>query len=170
MCREELAKEILPYVGNAEALGFPALIGLSRAKEAIADLEKHIGLPVFEIPGLPPSIPGLRLKTAFEYELIKRNVLTLFQQKVLETQWTRQNGFTFNIGQKNRHITTVRARGAILKTGSIGIICKYSIQKAMQLTRQDWKSTKNSGHWTGPASRPLRHCLQQAPFLHIRIG
>ena len=39
----------------------PAVLGRERAAEVHADLERRLGIPVFEIPGLPPSLPGLRL-------------------------------------------------------------------------------------------------------------
>jgi glycerol-3-phosphate dehydrogenase subunit B len=42
-------------------IGFPAVLGLDRAPEALHDLEERLGVPVFEIPGLPPSVPGIRL-------------------------------------------------------------------------------------------------------------
>ncbi len=45
-------------------IGLPAILGLERAPEARRDLEEQLELPVFEIPILPPSIPGFRLAVA----------------------------------------------------------------------------------------------------------
>jgi glycerol-3-phosphate dehydrogenase subunit B len=39
----------------------PAVLGREKVAEVQADLERQLGVPVFEIPGLPPSLPGLRL-------------------------------------------------------------------------------------------------------------
>jgi glycerol-3-phosphate dehydrogenase len=42
-------------------LGLPAVLGLTRPMEVKQHLEALLGLPVFEIPTLPASIPGIRL-------------------------------------------------------------------------------------------------------------
>ena len=53
---------IRPHLGQAKRVGFPAVFGNYRQAMTIkASLEQGLGRPVFEIPGLPPSIPGIRL-------------------------------------------------------------------------------------------------------------
>lgn len=42
-------------------LGLPAVLGFLAAPRIQQQLEAELGLPVFEIPTLPPSIPGMRL-------------------------------------------------------------------------------------------------------------
>jgi glycerol-3-phosphate dehydrogenase len=42
-------------------LGLPAVLGLNHTYEIWQQLTDELGCPVFEIPGLPPSIPGIRL-------------------------------------------------------------------------------------------------------------
>jgi glycerol-3-phosphate dehydrogenase subunit B len=59
--RLEIIEALKPSLGSAGRVGFPAVLGLSRCPEAIKHLESSLGVPVFEIPGLPPSIPGIRL-------------------------------------------------------------------------------------------------------------
>jgi len=59
--RRRLADQLRPQLGDATAVGLPAVLGRERAAEVHADLEHRLGRPVFEIPGLPPSLPGLRL-------------------------------------------------------------------------------------------------------------
>jgi glycerol-3-phosphate dehydrogenase len=59
--RRKVAQSILPRLGSVKRVGFPAVLGLHRPIEAIHDLEQQLRVPVFEIPGLPPSIPGMRL-------------------------------------------------------------------------------------------------------------
>lgn len=44
-----------------EAVGFPAVLGLQRARSVWATLQDRLGAPVFEVPTLPPSAPGIRL-------------------------------------------------------------------------------------------------------------
>jgi len=59
--RRGLAAQLRERAGGAAAVGMPAILGREKAAEVHADLERRIGVPVFEIPGLPPSLPGLRL-------------------------------------------------------------------------------------------------------------
>jgi glycerol-3-phosphate dehydrogenase subunit B len=44
-----------------ERVGLPAVLGLRRAEETFRELESRLGRRVFEVPTLPPSIPGMRL-------------------------------------------------------------------------------------------------------------
>ncbi len=132
--RKRLIENILPHIDNSRALGLPPILGIHRTKEAIADLEKNIGIPVFEIPGLPPSIPGLRIKTALENELPKHGGLTIFQQSVLKARWIQKEGFTFEIGQQNQIRTIVKSKGAILATGRFLGKGLYADRKAIRET------------------------------------
>jgi glycerol-3-phosphate dehydrogenase subunit B len=59
--RRSLAAQLRPKIGSAAAVGMPAVLGREKVAEVQADLERQLGVPVFEIPGLPPSLPGLRL-------------------------------------------------------------------------------------------------------------
>jgi glycerol-3-phosphate dehydrogenase len=59
--RAELANSLRPYLGNAERIGFPAVLGMQDPLGVMRSLESYLGRRVFEMVGLPPSIPGLRL-------------------------------------------------------------------------------------------------------------
>ncbi|MBF0203321.1 MAG: FAD-binding protein, partial [Desulfamplus sp.] len=45
-------------------VGFPALLGMYKSRETIKQLEQLLGIPVFEIPTPPVSVPGIRLYEA----------------------------------------------------------------------------------------------------------
>ncbi|MCL4515332.1 MAG: anaerobic glycerol-3-phosphate dehydrogenase subunit GlpB [Firmicutes bacterium] len=65
----EKIKEVLARLtcgAEVARVGFPAVLGLEKAVEARHDLEEKLGLRVFEIPILPPSVPGLRLAGVLE--------------------------------------------------------------------------------------------------------
>ena len=64
--RERVASQLRPVIQGATRVGLPAVIGLERSREAWLDLQVRLGVPVFEIPTLPPSVPGLRLFAAFK--------------------------------------------------------------------------------------------------------
>jgi glycerol-3-phosphate dehydrogenase len=59
--RAEVAEAIKPYLGKTARVGFPAILGLRNPVEVLRDLEARLGCRVFEMPGLPPSVPGIRL-------------------------------------------------------------------------------------------------------------
>ena len=44
-----------------ERVGLPAMLGLRDPHGAWSDVQHRLGRPVFEIPTLPPSVPGMRL-------------------------------------------------------------------------------------------------------------
>jgi glycerol-3-phosphate dehydrogenase subunit B len=50
-----------PALKGAARLGLPAILGYHDAGAAWHDLSERLGVPVFEIPLLPPSVPGMRL-------------------------------------------------------------------------------------------------------------
>ena len=49
-----------------ERVGLPATLGIRDPHGAWSDLEHRLGRPVFEIPTLPPSVPGMRV-----YEILR---------------------------------------------------------------------------------------------------
>jgi glycerol-3-phosphate dehydrogenase subunit B len=69
--RRELARAWKPRLGGVRLLGLPAVLGLREPAEVIADLEERLDVRLFEIPTLPPSVPGLRLE-----RLLRRSALT----------------------------------------------------------------------------------------------
>ena len=52
---------LAPLLGAAEQVALPAMLGLSDPHAVLADLQARLGRHVFEIPTLPPSVPGMRL-------------------------------------------------------------------------------------------------------------
>jgi glycerol-3-phosphate dehydrogenase subunit B len=61
--RQELVSSLRTNLNGVARIGFPAVLGLHDALGIKRELEAQLGLPVFEIPSLPPSIPGIRLHT-----------------------------------------------------------------------------------------------------------
>jgi glycerol-3-phosphate dehydrogenase subunit B len=62
--RAEVAAALKPRLGDAARVGFPAVLGLTgdRAVAVQRDLQARLEREVFEIPVLPPSVPGMRLQ------------------------------------------------------------------------------------------------------------
>jgi glycerol-3-phosphate dehydrogenase subunit B len=59
--RAAVTAQLLPRLEGEEHVGVPAVLGLAHPHEAWSDLERRLGRPVFEIPTLPPSAPGMRV-------------------------------------------------------------------------------------------------------------
>jgi glycerol-3-phosphate dehydrogenase subunit B len=59
--RGEVVAQLVGRLGASERVGFPAVLGIRDPHRAWSDLEHGLGRPVFEIPTLPPSVPGMRL-------------------------------------------------------------------------------------------------------------
>jgi glycerol-3-phosphate dehydrogenase subunit B len=59
--RAEIAAEVARALDGAERVGFPAGLGSEDPHGVWQDLQQRLGTPVFEIPTLPPSVPGMRV-------------------------------------------------------------------------------------------------------------
>jgi glycerol-3-phosphate dehydrogenase subunit B len=61
--RDAVVRELEPLLEPGETVGFPAVLGVQDAGAVLHELEQRLGRPVFEVPTLPPSVPGLRLNS-----------------------------------------------------------------------------------------------------------
>ncbi len=114
--RDKLARTLRPHLKDAQLIGMPAILGLYRTQEVMSDLQERIGVPLFEIPTIPPSVSGLRLKEAFERGLRTKGVEYLSQRRVLAVRHQADEYFEVDIGRTTTELT-VRSRGIILASG-----------------------------------------------------
>jgi glycerol-3-phosphate dehydrogenase subunit B len=63
--RDQVASALSPREG--ERVAFPAVLGLESA--AWSELQGRLERPVFEVPTLPPSVPGIRVATVLRERL-----------------------------------------------------------------------------------------------------
>ncbi|MBG7610491.1 MAG: anaerobic glycerol-3-phosphate dehydrogenase subunit A [Anaerolineae bacterium] len=63
--KEEFQNQVItalkPNLSKIARVGFPAVLGIKNSRDIHRALEFGLGRRVFEVAGLPPSIPGLRL-------------------------------------------------------------------------------------------------------------
>jgi glycerol-3-phosphate dehydrogenase subunit B len=59
--RAEVTAQLVGRLRAEERVAFPAVLGIGDPHGAWAELEQRLARPVFEIPTLPPSVPGMRL-------------------------------------------------------------------------------------------------------------
>ncbi len=114
--RRLLAEAIKPCLGEARAVGLPALLGIYRTGQIIDDLQRSLGVPVFEIPTMIPAVTGLRLREVFQQQLPGMGVRAFYQQKVLETRVASNGDFVFLVGGRSPEFK-VRAHHTILASG-----------------------------------------------------
>jgi glycerol-3-phosphate dehydrogenase subunit B len=67
--RAAFAARLTPLLRGDERVGLPAVLGLRDPHGAWADLQRRLGRGVFEIPTLPPSVPGMRAFEALQAAL-----------------------------------------------------------------------------------------------------
>ncbi|PLX41574.1 MAG: anaerobic glycerol-3-phosphate dehydrogenase subunit B [Hyphomicrobiales bacterium] len=84
--REPLAEKIRAVLDGAEYVGLPAVLGMHAPDEVHADMERRIGARLFEIPTIPPAVPGIRLREMFERELPRRGLVLVPQLKVSRSE------------------------------------------------------------------------------------
>lgn len=114
--REKLAMLIKPHIKEVKIIGLPAVLGIDKSLQATNDLSERLGLPVFEIPTIPPSVPGIRLKETFERALPTIGVRQFLQKRVLRMHPEPDGLFRIDIGSVSpEHI--IKARAVILATG-----------------------------------------------------
>ena len=80
--RGALGREVKKQSGGESWVGFPAVLGMSDPTRVKKGLEEIIGCEVFEIPTLPPSIPGMRIFRRFKEWLIQSGVTFLMGHSV----------------------------------------------------------------------------------------
>jgi glycerol-3-phosphate dehydrogenase subunit B len=80
--RENIGIEIKKQLHGETRVGFPALLGMNDPIQVKEDLEEIMGAEVFEIPILPPSIPGMRIFNRFKDWLIQKGVTSLLGYSV----------------------------------------------------------------------------------------
>ena len=114
--RNGLGEVIRGQKAGEKRIGLPAILGLREPAAVLEDLEGVIGARVFEIPMLPPSIPGLRIFNRFREHLIAKGATFLLGNLVAGADV--RNGRCEAIRVTNPPLTTeYRAESYVLATG-----------------------------------------------------
>ncbi len=113
--RKLLAEIINREAGASPFVGVPALLGMHKPDVVLAELQRLTGRLLFEIPTMPPSIPGIRLREMFEQALPGKNRMLVPRQKVEAIDFSNQ--FIELELSDNRGSLVIRAKSALLATG-----------------------------------------------------
>lgn len=120
-------RQIKPLVRDATVVGFPAILGFQA--ETGRKLAQEIGCPIFEIPTLTPSIPGLRVYHALRRSLIRRGGRVTIGGTVEGVE--RRGGRVTGVyaGTANGRPRLIPADAVILATGGLyggGLLSDYT--------------------------------------------
>ncbi|MGE0086923.1 MAG: glycerol-3-phosphate dehydrogenase subunit GlpB [Desulfococcaceae bacterium] len=111
-----LMQELRPHIANTKTVGVPALLGVCKTASVIAQLEQELCIDLFEIPTIPPSVAGSRIRAAFEKGLSHLKIQAFYQKQVLAVQKLANGDFLFDLGHTEKE-TQVQAKAAILASG-----------------------------------------------------
>ncbi|PID74939.1 MAG: anaerobic glycerol-3-phosphate dehydrogenase subunit B [Deltaproteobacteria bacterium] len=80
--QDKLAEKIKEVSGDAEVIGMPAILGIHHPDKVLKKMESLVGKALFEIPTMPPSVAGIRLREMIEQVFPTRGVELIAQQKI----------------------------------------------------------------------------------------
>ena len=148
--RDALIEAIRPHLGDARCVGLPAVLGVHGSAEVCTYMANALGVSVFEVPTLPPGVPGLRLRECMDMSQRGKGVQLFTQRHVFQVRPDGE-GFSLDIGE-NAPDTTVRAKAVLLATGRflsgglVGCREKGVLEPLLGLpvtapqSREDWHS------------------------------
>jgi glycerol-3-phosphate dehydrogenase subunit B len=83
--RAAFAGEIRRQMAGEDRVGLPALLGLRNPERVKEELENIVGADIFEMPLLPPSIPGIRMFNRFKAYFHQQGNVTFLLGPSVET-------------------------------------------------------------------------------------
>ena len=114
--RRKLTEDLRRVAGDADLMGLPAVLGRDPQGRWWRDLAERVGRPLFEIPTLPPSVPGLRLREAL-LERLRLDGVDLAVPGRIGRIETGKEGFRLRIDPATGGSRLLRARSLVLATG-----------------------------------------------------
>ncbi|MBW2309201.1 MAG: anaerobic glycerol-3-phosphate dehydrogenase subunit B [Deltaproteobacteria bacterium] len=125
---DSIVQQVRPLVGTASRIGFPAILGLTEDGPTREHLEGRLGVRIFEVPGLPPSIPGQRLFNHLHNALSRFNVRLMLGSRVMGVSLEDRQCRSIHVFRHGR-TTEMCAHRFILATGGIrggGLVAERS--------------------------------------------
>lgn len=95
-----LADAIRPELGQATYVGLPSILGIYKPRQVREHLEELLGVEIFEIPTIPPSVVGIRLKEAMETQVKDRGVRLMSQKRVVHAEQQKNGCFNIHVGDQ----------------------------------------------------------------------
>ncbi len=119
----QIARALKSQIKKGERVGFPAILGMEAHQTVLTALEKQLKTSVFEIPTLPPSVPGIRLFKALRSKLQSMGVRVEAGMDVIGVEKTAVNGTPGSVSWVESETSSRpmkhRARQYVLATGGL---------------------------------------------------
>ena len=113
--REYIGREVKRQLHGETRVGFPALLGIRDTVQVKEELEEIMGTKVFEIPILPPSVPGKRIFDRFK-------------------EWFTRKGVTFLLGYPVSNVTRAEKKCQGIEVHHPPVIASYSADRFILAT------------------------------------
>lgn len=111
----ELIRQIKAECGDGDIVALPAIVGLSR-EDAVTQIRKEIGKPVYLLPTLPPSVPGIQVQQQLRTCFQKAGGVFMLGDTVLKAE--KENNKITRIYTNNHGDIPFSGKNVILATGS----------------------------------------------------
>ena len=99
-------------------VALPAVLGLRRHPEVLAEAVERLGAPVIEVPLVPPGIPGIRLHDVLRTALRARGGRILIGERVARVEATGRMVTAVATAAATRELVT-RVGALVLATGGV---------------------------------------------------
>jgi glycerol-3-phosphate dehydrogenase subunit B len=164
--RERVAAQIRARLDGAATqksrrVGMPAVLGLDDYPQAWRHLQDLIGVPIFEIPTLPPSVPGMRLYDILGNALARAGVQVLLNMPV-SRGLVEDAQVSGAVVQSVVRETVYRARNVILATGGLyggGITSNHRGELAESVLGLPLTRAPAMSEWFGDRFLPAEHAI-----------
>jgi glycerol-3-phosphate dehydrogenase len=156
-------------------VGFPAVLGLNNPLQVKRRLEELLGLPIFEIPTLPPSIPGIRLSRLLTKAIQKLQGQVYDGMQAISSSRAEDGRLQAVYSEASARPKGHFARQYVLATGGIlggGLVAHYegsveevvcSLPVAAPVERTEWLNPR----FLGPEPHPIYQAgLSVNPAFH----
>ena len=110
-----LRDALLPQALGADALFMPACFGLNDSR-LFNWLQRELPCPLFLLPTLPPSVPGMRIHSQLQRQFIKTGGIWMAGDEV--THIEHQHGEVTAVRTRNHGDIALRPRFTVLASGS----------------------------------------------------
>ncbi|MFQ5400713.1 MAG: glycerol-3-phosphate dehydrogenase subunit GlpB [Anaerolineae bacterium] len=150
--RDEFVRRVRPSLGEATRIGVPAVLGLHDAAALHRKLAAALERELFEIPTLPPSVPGMRLHHILVQAIEKQGGRVQGGMDVLGAE--SANGRINAVYTESAARTLLhRAETFILATGGVlggGIITDYQGRVREVVFNLPLAAPSNRAGWLQP--------------------
>ncbi|MFC7203558.1 glycerol-3-phosphate dehydrogenase subunit GlpB [Haloferax namakaokahaiae] len=116
--RSALADAVAEELDGEARVGFPAMLGDDHDEEVRDELAERLGVPVFEVPTGPPSLPGLKLEDRLFDALDDAGVHISSGNPAVDYEAEDGRIETVLVDQKSR-LTPYEADQIVLATGGL---------------------------------------------------